>query len=224
MKKKQIRKRTAAAAAVLLAAVLLAACGNKGDVMDGDDMFQSASGGPLTEESSVQEEPEEISGETDAVSEAVSEASETPPWQPTDMKIVFDTTDIDDNPVSTADYSDAKLVMLNFWEPWCGPCVGELPDLARLYEDYKDKGLVILGIYSELDMTEEAKDLQSQSGITYPILHFDEEFRDLHILYVPTTYFTDGEGNALTPEPYIGSRSYDDWAQIVEEILAQVDA
>ena len=48
----------------------------------------------------------------------------------------FTTTDLDGHEVSFEDYSDAKVIMFNMWEPWCGPCRGELPDLQRLYKKY----------------------------------------------------------------------------------------
>ena len=65
---------------------------------------------------------------------------------------------------------DAKVVMINLWEPWCGPCVNEMPGLEKLYEQYKDKGLVILGVFSSQDMDEDARKVIEDAGITYPIL------------------------------------------------------
>jgi peroxiredoxin len=39
-----------------------------------------------------------------------------------------------------------QMVYLDFWATWCGPCMAEMPQLERLYETYKDRGLVVLGI------------------------------------------------------------------------------
>ena len=39
-----------------------------------------------------------------------------------------------------------KVAIVNFWATWCGPCKIEIPDFVKLYDEYKDKGLVIVGI------------------------------------------------------------------------------
>ena len=52
---------------------------------------------------------------------------------------------LDAVPVSLADYRD-KLVVLNFWATWCQPCTLEMPTLEALWQQYKDRGLVVLGV------------------------------------------------------------------------------
>ena len=100
------------------------------------------------------------------------------------------------------------------WEPWCGPCVRELSDLQQLYTNYKSKGFVLLGVFS--DNIDDAKALIKQKGLTYPILMESSHFNRFYTGSVPTTVFLDGEGYPLDEEPYIGSRSYDAWEQIVK--------
>jgi peroxiredoxin len=61
-----------------------------------------------------------------------------------------------------------KVVLLNFWATWCPPCRKEMPDLERLYRDFKDQGLVILAISDE-----DAGKVQpfiAEQKVTYPIL------------------------------------------------------
>ncbi len=47
--------------------------------------------------------------------------------------------------VRLADYK-GKVIILNFWATWCGPCQTEIPDLVRTYAEYKDQGVVVLGV------------------------------------------------------------------------------
>ena len=62
-----------------------------------------------------------------------------------------------------------KLVLLNFWATWCGPCLYEIPDLNELHEIYNDRGLEILGI-SISDNGYQLKKFKKQRDIKYPIL------------------------------------------------------
>ncbi len=61
-----------------------------------------------------------------------------------------------------------KVVIVNFWATWCPPCRKEIPDLEELYNHFKDRGLVILGISDE--KPEIVKPFVAKSGMTYPIL------------------------------------------------------
>lgn len=133
-------------------------------------------------------------------------------------KISFTSTDINGNPVSMDDFKNAKLIMVNFWEPWCGPCVGEMPELQELYENYKDKGLVILGVTSDITVEDDAKAIIKDKGIEYPIILGNKEI-SCPTEYFPTTVFTDGNGNILSAEPEIGAKDYDGWEKLIKNYL-----
>ena len=115
-------------------------------------------------------------------------------------------------------FADAKLTMINFWEPWCGPCVGEMPELQKLYENYRDKGFQILGVYSDFSYEKEMRQVVEQTGVQYPILKYVDAFSQFQTGYVPTTIFVDGSGHVVG-ETQIGSRDYSAWAAIVEGLL-----
>ena len=131
----------------------------------------------------------------------------------------FSTTDIDGAAFSFDDLKDSSLIMVNFWEPWCGPCVGEMPELEKLYQNYKDRGLIILGVFYSTDYLDDAEDVLDYAQITYPVVIGNNDFIPYVTEYVPTTVFFDSEGNLLNSEPVIGSRSYDDWEQEILKYL-----
>src|SRR6476619_559483 len=62
----------------------------------------------------------------------------------------FNETDINGKPVSVANYK-GKVVLVDFWATWCGPCVAELPNVLKAYQKYHDKGFEILGISLDQD-------------------------------------------------------------------------
>jgi thiol-disulfide isomerase/thioredoxin len=62
----------------------------------------------------------------------------------------FTVKDMNGASVRLADYK-GKVILLNFWATWCPPCKAELPGMIALYDQYKDKGFVILGISGDDD-------------------------------------------------------------------------
>lgn len=149
-----------------------------------------------------------------AAAEEPSPAQESAPVG--EMAIRFETTAFDGSAVDESILSGAALTMLNFFEPWCPPCIAELPELQALSENYAAEGFQLLGVYS----TEEGVDAVLQNaGVSYPALRYVPAFDQYQTGYVPTTVFLDSAGN-LIGEPVIGSRSYEQWEQIVKELLA----
>ena len=132
--------------------------------------------------------------------------------------IRFSTTDREDNLWNETVFA-GHLTMLNFWEPWCGPCVREMPDLQKLSDDYADRGFQIMGIYSTPGMEEDVDAVLESTGIQYPILHYTDAFDAFQSGYVPTTVFVDGNGRVLGEGLYVGSRSYAEWENLIQELL-----
>lgn len=151
-----------------------------------------------------------------------SEESPVESSQPETSSFVFDftTEDINGNSVSLSDYSAEKsLIMVNFWEPWCGPCIGEMPDLEKLYQKYKDEGFLILGVYSTPNDDNSVSEAVENTGVTYPCLLASDTMYKFMTGYVPTTFFINKNGNILSSEPIIGSNPYEDWEEKILEFL-----
>lgn len=145
---------------------------------------------------------------------------QTPPSTPpaerqTYGTISFASTDIYGNPVDNSMISGAKVVLVNMWEAWCGPCRNELPALQQLYETYKGSGLIVIGAYSDYEYEDTIRSLITSNGLTYPMIRENSSIATQASGYVPTTFLTDGNGNILTSEPYIGGRSFSSWESIV---------
>ncbi len=133
-------------------------------------------------------------------------------------RMVFNTKTLDGQPFGSADLKDAKLVMINFFEPWCGPCIGEMPDIEKLYSEYKSRGLVVLGVFYSRGMDDSVREVVSETGVTYPIIRGNGELEGQTSAYVPTTFFMDGDGRVIASQ-IIGARDYETWKSIIEELL-----
>lgn len=93
----------------------------------------------------------------------------------------FTMKDVDGNQVSLSSYK-GKVVLLNFWATWCGPCKAEIPGFVELQEKYRDK-LVIVG-YSVDDTADKAKAFAAEYKMNYPIL-LGEGREDVQDAYGP---------------------------------------
>lgn len=138
-----------------------------------------------------------------------------------EMKLSFETKTISGESVSLDDFSDKQLIMINFFEPWCGPCVKEMPELEEVYQTYKDEGFIIVGAFSTPNQEDEILKIIDATGVTYPIVYATDSMTPYMTDYVPTTVFIDGEGNVISEEPIIGSGDFDKWSEVVESLLGQ---
>lgn len=179
-------------AAILAIALMLTACG-------GTNANSSPPAPETPSEAPVSETP---------VSEAPAEV------QPEDVFAKFKTEYMDGGEVDESIFAGHDIVMLNFWEPWCGPCVAELPALQQLSENYKDKGFLLVGVYSTEDG---AADIIREKGVTYPIIKYTDDMAIFQTGYVPTTFFFDGEGRYLAG-PYVGGGDYEYWSEQLEAL------
>ncbi len=145
-------------------------------------------------------------------------APATPPAGETGF--AFSAADREGNVVDETLFSGSRLIMLNFWEPWCPPCVGEMPDLEKLYEAYKEKGFLIVGVYSADNDEASVDEVLSAAGTSYPILRDSKDFAPFRTGYVPTSVFFDSGGRQIS-ELLIGSRSYTQWEELVRKGLGE---
>jgi RNA polymerase sigma factor (sigma-70 family) len=81
-----------------------------------------------------------------------------------------------------------KVVLLDFWGAWCGPCVEKLPRSEELYQKYKDQGLVVIGVHSAND-AEKLRRVLEEKKITFPVVHDRGATADRYAIEAWPTYF-----------------------------------
>ena len=166
------------------------------------------------EEPAEPEQPTEPETPTEPEQPVVPDEPEQPQAQ---GDLVFDTVTLSGDPISSDMIRDYDLIMVNFWAEWCGPCVGEMPEIERIHEAYPN--VLILGVWIG-DELNGAKEVIADSGVTYPTLGVSgtlEKYSGMS-MYIPATYFFDRSGNEIG-EPVIGSQDYEGWKATVEGLL-----
>jgi peroxiredoxin len=98
-----------------------------------------------------------------------------------------------DNNEYTLNQLKGNVIIIDFWATWCRPCILSIPIFNELYEKYKDKGVLILGI--GLDEERAIRQFVERHKISYPVLIGTSEVsRKYGIRAIPTTYVIDKKG------------------------------
>jgi thiol-disulfide isomerase/thioredoxin len=111
----------------------------------------------------------------------------------------FRLKDLGGKNVSLADYK-GRAVVVNFWATYCGPCKLEMPWFEQLQSEYKNQGLVILGINQDEGMTPRDVGIAARHvGVSYPILMPDPAVSKEYggVDYLPETFYVDRDGKVL---------------------------
>jgi cytochrome c biogenesis protein CcmG/thiol:disulfide interchange protein DsbE len=110
-------------------------------------------------------------------------------------KLDFTLKDMTGADVRLADHR-GKVVLLNFWATWCGPCRVEIPAFVELQEKYRDKGLSILGVSID-DTPDQLKPFADQMKINYPLLMLQSDVEEAYgpLWAVPTTFVIGRNGS-----------------------------
>jgi thiol-disulfide isomerase/thioredoxin len=92
-----------------------------------------------------------------------------------------------------------KVVLVNFWATWCNPCKKEIPDLSRVYDKYKAKGVVFLGVMMDAQDNQALLNFKSDFEMSYPIVRSNS---DLMVSFnypdaLPTTFVYDRGGKQI---------------------------
>lgn len=144
----------------------------------------------------------------------------------------FTASDLDGNEVTQSLFEGHPVTMVNVWATFCGPCLGEMPELGELHNEYAETGFQIVGIVTDTlaqdgsvsqSQVELAKQIAGETGAGYThLLPSEDLIASLlwQIDSVPTTIFVDETG-ALIGKGYLGARSKDAWKAIIEEKLAE---
>ena len=113
----------------------------------------------------------------------------------------FSATDLDGNPISLEQYR-GKVVLLDFWAVWCGPCIAEMPNVKKVYDTYKDEGFDVIGISLDTD-EDRLRDYLKENEIPWRQVFSGKGWhspvaRQYHISAIPAPWLIAKDGTLIT--------------------------
>lgn len=127
--------------------------------------------------------------------------------------------DLEGRDVTLAQYA-GKVILINFWATWCGPCKAEIPDLVVLQREHPDD-LVVLGVVMMDTFGDKVRAAAKEYGITYPVLDGSDRL-DVEQAYgpmpgLPTTVIIDRSG--VIAKRQTGAATKQAFARMLEPLL-----
>lgn len=120
----------------------------------------------------------------------------------------------------SSEWIGQQPVVINIWGTWCPPCRREIPDLVKLYDEYRYKGIEIIGLALERDRSaRKVEEFAQANNMQWVMLIADRSVAQAVRLGsgVPTTIFLNQQGKEVTR--FVGPRSYDVFKEAFESIL-----
>ncbi len=136
----------------------------------------------------------------------------------------FTLADLDGNEITLSELN--SLIILDFWATWCPPCKEEIPYLQKFYDEYKDRGLKIVGITSDsrekvIQFREKQKMNDIPMSYTLLIDSKNKVAKKYGIRSIPTSYFISPQGKLLKKEVGFNKEVLPEFRKIIEENLPE---
>ena len=124
-----------------------------------------------------------------------------------------------DNRKWTFASTKGKVVLLDFWATWCGPCKVEIPQFVEMYSQYKDKGLEVVGVSMDTSL-DTIKSFAAEHKMNYPILigaGADGVMRAWNVSGLPTTFIVSRDG--LVCRKFVGQAAREEVEALIKSLL-----
>lgn|ERR1700694_2477348 len=126
--------------------------------------------------------------------------------------------DLDGHKVSSEQFK-GKVVVVDFWATWCGPCISEIPGYVELQKKYGKAGLVIVGVSLDRIGPERVKKFAQENGMDYTLVMGDDDVVEAFGGFeaIPTTFLINRSGRIVHQKT--GAVSHDEYEKLVQRAL-----
>jgi peroxiredoxin len=126
--------------------------------------------------------------------------------------------DVDGKTVHSTDFK-GKVVIVDFWATWCGPCRAEIPNFIALQKQYEAQGLVVVGLSVDEDGAAVVKPFMQKMGMNYPVMLADEKTQEGFggIEALPMTFIIDRRGRIV--KEHLGFTDKDEFENEIRPLL-----
>ncbi|GJM43833.1 MAG: hypothetical protein DHS20C21_06750 [Gemmatimonadota bacterium] len=203
---------------------LIVGCSGSGDTA------QTADAAPAPKKAPAKAAPQAVdshAGHNHAPGEGHGQAPATTtkaPGQQFQMAPDFKLASVGEGSITLAEMK-GKVVLLDFWATWCGPCKAGIPHLNELYAELKDDGFEIVGISVDrggrgMTGVETVRDFLQKTAMNYPLAMADAQTVNAYggIRSIPTAFLIDREGRLR--KRYVGMQQKSVFERDVQELLA----
>lgn len=147
----------------------------------------------------------------------------------TDLQ-AFATIDIYNNPVDNSIFSDYQYTIIDVWGTYCNPCIKAMPEMKKVYDLYKDRGVNVVGIVIDLQNADRTVIPENVLNARKIVEKQDADFTHIlvpnNLLYsflkdvqaIPTQFLVDSEGNIVS-DYYKGGKTLEQWCDILDKKL-----
>jgi len=133
----------------------------------------------------------------------------------------FNLTSVDGNKVTLASLK-GKVVLLDFWATWCGPCKAAMPTIQKLHEAYKDKGVVILGVNTWEKNADAARDYMAKKKFTYGcLMNGDDLAKAYGVVGIPTLVIIGKDGKVAMADMGLSDDTGASLRKVIDAALAK---
>jgi peroxiredoxin len=131
----------------------------------------------------------------------------------------FTLKDANGSAIKLSDYR-GKVVLLNFWATWCGPCAVEIPWFIEFEQQYKSRGFAVVGVSMDEDGWSAVKPYIAEHKLNYRVLLGDDSVSQLYggVESLPTTFIIDRDGR-FAFSPHVGLAGKNEYLNEIQTLL-----
>lgn len=112
-----------------------------------------------------------------------------------------------------------KVIFINFWATWCGPCIGEMPELQKFYDKFKDNEEVVFMFVSN-EPLDKMKNFLADKGYNLPVYAINTSVPSkMESQTIPTSFLIDKKGNIVLKHKGVAQWGGDKMEKLVKDLL-----